>query len=89
MKTYEQYMKDAPRSHRVWAVFALMGAGGSVAAITGLSRPVALLVACAIFLAANAFIWLRQNPTLKQIERHRMRDAEAISADDRAARTEE
>lgn len=87
MKTYEQYTKDAPRSHRFWAVFALMGAGGLVAAVTELSRPVALLVASAIFLAANTFIWLRQNPTLKQVERRRQRDAEAASADESTPRS--
>jgi hypothetical protein len=76
MKTYEQYMKDAPRSHRAWAAFALMGAASLVAAVTGASKLVALLIASALFLAVNTFIWLRQNPTLKQIERRRKRAAE-------------
>lgn len=81
MKTYEQYMKDAPRSHRVWAVFALMGAGSLIAAATGASKLVALLIASAIFLTANTFIWLRQNPTLKQIERRKQRAKDAGSSE--------
>ena len=85
MKTYEQLMEDAPRSRRVWVLLTLMGLVGLVSAATDVSYMFAWFIASAILLGVNSFIWLRQNPTLMQIERRRRRAAGIRSADDDAS----
>lgn len=80
MKTYEQMIREGPGHLRYVAIGALMGAGGLVAALTGMSRFAGVLVVCIIFLSANTFIWLRQNPTLKQIEKRKQKDIAARDA---------
>jgi hypothetical protein len=84
LKTYEQKVREGPGSFRYVAIAALMGSGGLVAALTGMPKSFSLLVVGIIFLAANIFIWLRQNPTLKQIEKRRQNQAAAGAADEDA-----
>lgn len=79
MRTYEQYLRDAPPSRRAWAVFALMGAGGLVASLLDVSRMAGGFIAIGAALGLNTFIWLRQNPTLKQIERRERRAADRMN----------
>lgn len=74
MKTFEQVARERPDSFRYYFMFGLMGLAGVVAALTGMSREVSAVLLVAVALAVNAFIWLRQNPTLKQIEKRKQKD---------------
>src|ERR1700712_3982060 len=65
VKTYEQLVREDP-SIKYYAVFGLSGFGGVVAALAGISKEAGIFVGAVIFVSANTFVWLRQNPTLKQ-----------------------
>lgn len=80
MKTYEQMIREGPGHLRYVAMAALMSAGGLVASFTGISRFAGVFVVVVILLSANTFIWLRQNPTLKQIEKRKQKDTAARDA---------
>lgn len=77
MKTYEQMIREGPGYLRYVALAAVMGASGLVATLTGMSKFAGFVVVGVIFLSANTFIWLRQNPTLKQIEKRKQKDIAA------------
>ena len=77
MKTYEQMIREGPGHLRYFALAALIGTGGLVATFTGMSKFAGVLVVSVIFLSANTFIWLRQNPTLKQIEKRKQKNIAA------------
>lgn len=89
MKTYEQKVRESPGSFRYLALAALSGSGGLVAAVTGMSKTSAIGVVGAIFLLANTFIWLRQNPTLKQIEKRNRNASDGAVAEVGAKRPED
>lgn len=71
MKTYEQMARGRPRSFGAIVALGMMSAGGLVSMLLGASRAVGTTVVILIALSVNSFIWLRQNPTLEQLERRR------------------
>ena len=74
MKTYEQLVRERHESFKYYVVFGFMGMAGVVAALTDMSRLASGVLLAAVALGINTFIWLRQNPTLKQIEKRKQMD---------------
>lgn len=81
MKTYEQMEREESPGFRYLVLMALAGSAGLIAAATGMSRTGATVVVAILFLTGNTFIWLRQNPTLKQIEKRKRKASPDGSAE--------
>lgn len=78
MKTYEQMARGRSRSFGAIVTLGMMSAGGLVSMLLGTSLPVGTTVVILIALSVNTFIWLHQNPTLKQLERRRAKSQGSI-----------
>lgn len=81
MKTYGERIKEGPKALRYWYLFGLIGAGKLLGLLPGISGAGGVLIAVSVFALIEIWIWLRRNPTIKQIERRQRRAAES-GADD-------
>jgi len=76
VNTISHYLKGQSAGGRILVYFAFTGAAGILALVTGMGRMGALLIAGVVLIGVDVAIWLRKNPTLKQIERRRLKDKE-------------
>jgi len=77
VNSVSHYLKDQPTAGRFWVYLALTGAAQILALITSLSQTGALILAVVVVVGVDLVIWLRNNPTLKQMERRKLKQNES------------
>ena len=73
MKNISHYLNKGGPSVRATAPLALLAVAGVLVLLTGMPGGFAVLVVSVLVIAIDAGIWLRNNPTLKQMERRRQK----------------
>ncbi|MFC5677869.1 hypothetical protein [Aeromicrobium endophyticum] len=69
MQTLSHHLRSRSTAGRIGVYFAIVGLSTVVAIVAGLDRVAATAVTAVVLVAVDVAIWLRNNPTRKQIDR--------------------
>jgi hypothetical protein len=82
MRTLSWHLRQRSTAGRIGIYFALSALASLIAWVLDIGRSGGIFLAATALVAVDVAIWLRNNPTQKQIERRRLKNADGAARPD-------